>query len=441
MPLAAEERPESVALGLCREPPEADLLTRVGMAILLDRVRADRDDDTVSAAGADVRRDVDAESSPGLGRLRRTEPVAVAVLETSVEARCDDERRDVELEREVTRACAVRRGVSAMAGTRRSRGTTVPMRDVEAGGSIVVDGARVADDERDVLLRLRGICDVASESTLFLVDAAAFSPRDGATTPNSPRSSLGGKAEADTCVAPSCWLLKEPTRRGPGLPTSERLVGELRGFRRGIRVGVRDLGGGVDEGDGSFELEFEFELVPGPRRACVDGEPAIVGRFALAESWSRLVRVRGVLSELAGAEESLGPDERSGSARRVEGGSGCTCIGGSWAGSDARKTSPWSAELSVCAIEMDEQVRRRRWSHAGRDAPSPACAEASPSSWAWRGSPSCRTRPPRLGATVQPSPTRPSLSKTGRRRSTSPTTGVRAYPSPCRASSHLSARS
>ena len=112
-----------------------------------------------------------------------------------------------------------------------------------------------------------------------------------------------------------------------------------------MRVGVCDLGGGVPDGDGSVELEV---LLPVPRRPCVDGEPAIVGRLALTESWRRLMRVRGVLSELAGVDESLGPDDLSGSRRRVDGGRGWTCIGGSWTGSGAWKTSPWSAELSVC---------------------------------------------------------------------------------------------
>jgi len=50
-PLAAEDRPESVAPELGRAlPVVADLLTRVGIAILLDRVRVERDDDAGGSA-------------------------------------------------------------------------------------------------------------------------------------------------------------------------------------------------------------------------------------------------------------------------------------------------------------------------------------------------------------------------------------------------------
>ena len=124
--------------------------------------------------------------------------VADDAPETSVDARCDDDKREAEAESDGTRAWAVRSGVAAgvrlsssvaPAGARRSRGTTVLTRDDELAGSSEAEGARLADDARDVLLLLRGICDVASESSLRLVDDAVAPPAcDDATMPNSPRS-------------------------------------------------------------------------------------------------------------------------------------------------------------------------------------------------------------------------------------------------------------
>lgn len=80
------------------------MLTRLGTAILLPSVRAEREDESASVdAGTDVR--LDAEDSPGFGRLRRVAvPIAGVelALEDSEVTACEGSRES-ELDNEVTR--------------------------------------------------------------------------------------------------------------------------------------------------------------------------------------------------------------------------------------------------------------------------------------------------------------------------------------------------
>lgn len=205
---------------------------------------------------------------------------------------------------------------STVDGRRPARGTAVFAGTGVSTGSLI---ERV-DEARDVLpeavLRLRGICDGAatSESTLLLV-VSVFSPsaRPGSrlTTPNSFVSSLvaGGRLEVDASeaerggVGSRVPVLNEPRRCGAGLKVEDEVVlGEVRGLtvveevplRRGIFVGVCDFGGGVVERGDEPRRKIRGWSSTAAAPPCVEGEPAIVGRFALIESWSLLVRVRGV---------------------------------------------------------------------------------------------------------------------------------------------------
>jgi hypothetical protein len=93
------------------------------------------------------------------------------------------------------------------------------------------------------------------------------------------------------------------------------------------------LGGGVVDG----EMLDELELAVVPRSTWVDGEPAMVGKFILADSCSLLVLVRGVCC--TGAAET--EDRLIESTRRaVVVGNALMCSGGSCVDSGTRNTSP-----------------------------------------------------------------------------------------------------
>jgi hypothetical protein len=253
VPLAADDRPEEVVLGLSRVDAEADLLTRLGMAILLPSVRADRDEERASIdAGTDVRLVVE-EESPGFGKLRRvaapTAGVELALDDSEVTA-CDG-RRESELDKEVMRGWW--RGVSS--GARVSSLTVETFRGrraaLEARVSEVIESSSpskvplLRDEVREFVLRLRGIC-VASDSTRRRAESV-LSARLAA--PAVMREALPtSRAFWEGCGADSAVSLPyELRRRVSCFDESERPTGDVRGlvataaearFRRGMRVGV-----------------------------------------------------------------------------------------------------------------------------------------------------------------------------------------------------------
>lgn len=232
-----------------------------------ERVRVDLDVESKSAveavAGTETRRDPVSFSFEVCVRTAFVPSAAARVL--AVDDVVLEGSRDVEADRLGSRSVA-RAGVAAVPAV-----TALPT---------LLSLPRFAMEPRELVLRLRGIPETAA-SCSFLVRPE----RGGSTAAAIP-------AVGSTRCAKSLEILPYELSR-----LSDRAVpavGEARGvgfalvrFRRGIRVGVCDFGGGLlDPVDWDV---WRATVEP----ATVDGDPAMVGRLALMLSCSRPARVRG----------------------------------------------------------------------------------------------------------------------------------------------------
>lgn len=120
-------------------------------------------------------------------------------------------------------------------------------------------------------------------------------------------------------------------------------------YNRGIRVGVRDLGGGLVEGEVEDLVTFIASVVA-TVAVRADGEPAIVGRLALTDSCNLLTRFVALVGVTADAFDDSDEAEcevvRESTRLIVLAGSAEICIGGSCMSFGSFAII--SAELRVC---------------------------------------------------------------------------------------------